>query len=344
MCFLPKKIVYFSLLLILPFLSHESAAQTFRYPLPELIGQWNATDTINVKKQIGVFRDISDFHLEVAGSTSHAERTVPGQLGETASYPASLNASISSRCIPYYASDWNVPSSPVILEDGNFSVKFPLLNVKKQEKFLSEGNGVVEVWLRLDAVGRYSPRSEVLRRASLSVTNATLVVEAEERIGDEAPLKNDHIKLPVLFSAGHINFAWGYKDRGIVVDADGNVFLYDNACRGPRYLTGTEVLTDDLMRASFTMTKHVKKIKPVVLRKMKSLVPAAAKGSLSRAYSGADRGFSGAEAYLYDRKSGTYTEIDLGGIGDYSIKNASPAAQTLRNWLSKLREEVEPRF
>ena len=73
------------------------------------------------------------------------------------------------------------------------------------------------------------------------------------------------------------------------------------------------------------------------LRAMYQLIPAAAKGRLSKKVSaGADRGASASVCYLFDPAAKRYHEVELDVVGDWTYRNLAPEAQKLTAWLAAL--------
>jgi len=352
-------ILFFLLILVV---NSAYAMETFRFPLPELYGRHKVPYNVHANRKIGVFRNLSTFRIELSGLSTPVEQSLPlspqpdrlpngkpapeKQLN-TALYPPSVRFILHPQCVAYYDQPSLEPSPITPLPNGNFHVEYYFIKENNiSMTFLSEGDGSFTISMNLfsSAPEYFNPiKVDRIQDAYVNIAEATLVIEAEERIGDERPRMSDPFRLPVVFSVGYTNCAWGYEDNGFLIDADGNVFLYDNECRGPRYRRGNEPLTDRLMQNSFTMTKFVKHIKPKEFQKMKQLIPAAAKGSISQRRKAYDAGSFGFKAYLYDRESGNYTSILISKKGDYETRNDAPASDVLLEWLSRLYKEVAAR-
>jgi hypothetical protein len=318
------------------------AMETFRFPLPEFQGQRKLPVDEFLKKKVGVFRNVSTVRIEINGSATYGEETNPKRQGETLPVKPGGYFTLNPACVPSYEALPFEPFSNVKLPDGHFQIIHYFIRGKSPSSFLVEGDGglTLTMHLRRSMIDWYPAKPERITEPSVTITEATLFVEAEKRIGDVKPRKIDPFRLPVVFSGGHINFAWGYQDNGFLIDADGNVFLYDNNCRGPRYLSGNEPLTDELMRDRFTMTKLVKRIDSKQFRNMKKLIAKAAEGKISGHRAAYDAGSSGFTAYIYDEQHGTYVRVNLGCTGDFETINDSPAANILKKWLIELRKEV----
>ncbi len=333
-----------TVILIMSLLGSEVvfAMQSFRFSLPEFQGTRKLPEDEFLNKKIGVFKNISTVRIEITGSTSYGEEANPNRLGETVPVQPGAYFLLKPMCVPSYEAGPFEPFSTIKLPDGDFQMNHYFIKGKKVSSFLVEGDGSFALSMHLTngMIDWYPAKAERIREPSVTIVEANLIVEAEEKAGDENPRKVDAFRLPVVFSGGHINFAWGYQDTGFLIDADGKVFLYDNKCRGPRYRSGDEPTTDELIRDSFTMTKFVKTIDPKQFTTMKKLVTKAAEGKISKRHTAYDAGSSSFTAYVYDKQNGTYTKVNLGSSGDFKTTNDSPAANTLKAWLQEVRRDV----
>jgi hypothetical protein len=136
----------------------------------------------------------------------------------------------------------------------------------------------------------------------------------------------------------YTNFAWGYQHSGIYVDREGVVYQFNVRVAGyPKLPHGPDRTESEMENKYGPDTKVLRTVSASELRAMYELIPAAAKGPLSKRVSaGADRGASVSACYLFDPGSNRYREVELEVVGDWTYRNLAPEARKLAAWLASL--------
>jgi hypothetical protein len=150
-------------------------------------------------------------------------------------------------------------------------------------------------------------------------------------------------KIPILFSYSYINYAWGYQNRGWLINNHGLAKAYrvldrnawhDPAASGPDsgYISANDLL------ANYNRAGHlILEFSHQMLYRRIPLIAQAARGELSEPTRTAyDRGQMKYSCYYWDPAKGMYKEVLLSLEGDLTQSNLSPAADTLLEWLKGL--------
>lgn len=141
----------------------------------------------------------------------------------------------------------------------------------------------------------------------------------------------------ILFDVFHINYAWGFSCSGYYVDGQGDVHYYD--CRAladsMRFYRGRE---GEILGRRYgmgdTITCHIGADQ---LACALGLVDeAATQPPLEGRQTGYDAGGTSYSAFLYDPKSGEWTEVPLATTGDVSHDPSTEASEQLVAWLKTL--------
>jgi hypothetical protein len=151
----------------------------------------------------------------------------------------------------------------------------------------------------------------------------------------------ESIEQEYLFEVRYVNFAWGPVYRGIVIDRQGNVYAYDLGDRAPKFQEPADgIYSKQVLDDKFSAgRKYLQTIDPDALAKMYAKIEPASRGKLSAPVSkGADMGMESYVAFLYDSGTGSYQEVVLYESGDWTRKNSSREANTLKDWLMEIFE------
>ena len=145
----------------------------------------------------------------------------------------------------------------------------------------------------------------------------------------------------VVLETYRIDLGWNYRLAGMYIDGDGGVWSYE--LRGtpwyPDRLKGGEISERDLL----TKHKNAQRIGTVDLEQlveMARLIPAAAKGRITRAHPELEGDGSRDVAYMLDKSKPTYKEIVLSGAGDLTATNSSGESRALVDYLREVEQAV----
>lgn len=155
----------------------------------------------------------------------------------------------------------------------------------------------------------------------------TLFALPNPATGQEAAVPLEPAKQQMLFRGEYSNYAWGYRHHGWYVDAKGGIYTFQYVKLGSRTKLKTVV------------PKRVGQVDPKTLNAKRSLIPLAAKSTLVRKHAAYDAGVSTLTAYLPDKETGKYREVELSVSGDVKGENPSTAAKELVRWLTSLKPE-----
>lgn len=150
-------------------------------------------------------------------------------------------------------------------------------------------------------------------------------------------------KQPILFSYSYVNYAWGYQNRGWLINNHGLAKAYNvrdrNAWHDPS-ASGPDsgyISANDLI-ANYNRAGHfILEFSHQMLYRRIPLIAQAARSELSEPTRTAyDRGQMKYSCYYWDPARGMYKEVLLSLEGDLTQTNLSPAADTLLEWLKGL--------
>lgn len=148
-----------------------------------------------------------------------------------------------------------------------------------------------------------------------------------------------------LFTCGYANFAWGNVAYGHVLDDQGRIWFYDlGATWDPRPAGGGLYLETGLRERFKNPVLQSRRVPPAQLAAMRRKAEATRGGRIEETHRADDSGGFGCEAYLWERAD-AYREVVLGGGGDLEIRNSSPEAGHLQEWLQmELGMGLRPRL
>ncbi|WP_157637764.1 hypothetical protein [Flexithrix dorotheae] len=146
----------------------------------------------------------------------------------------------------------------------------------------------------------------------------------------------------VLFQYSHVNHAWGYINKGWLIDHEGNVLKYnvDNNANWhfseKGFLSNTEMI-ENLSHAELTEIR----VSEEELQEMFSLIEEAKKGEISEAKNiGADMGAIVFSGYDFSADSNKYEQVFLSQSGDFERENKHKKAQKLVKWLKEINDQI----
>lgn len=140
----------------------------------------------------------------------------------------------------------------------------------------------------------------------------------------------------IFCDTSHINSAWGYQQRGVYVDPEGNVYSYGgDKVWSPKQ---PESPTEQELEEQYSQgRKPIGKVDAQELHEKYRLVEPASRGQLSKPIQhGADQGESVSRCYMFDAAAGRYREVELKVTGDVSYENLAPSARELTKWLESI--------
>jgi len=144
-----------------------------------------------------------------------------------------------------------------------------------------------------------------------------------------------------VFDVYEENHSWGNTLRGFVIEHDGGVRVYDHSdTRWTPEQNRSGRLGEADLAAKFHGTKIPLTLAADEVRAKALLLPAAARGKITRESQARDRGRFGYVGYIYDPARSSYRVVVIGADGDWLETNTSPAAQELLTWLKEVKDKV----
>jgi hypothetical protein len=146
----------------------------------------------------------------------------------------------------------------------------------------------------------------------------------------------------VVLETYSVNLGWNYQLRGMYIDGDGGVYVYE--LHGtPWYPERIKTINEMSERDLLTKHKNAQRIGTVdvpELVRMADLIPAAGRATITRAHPELEGAGTLDVAYTLDKRTHTYTEIILSGTGDLSATNGSGEARALDDYLKEVAGAV----
>lgn len=147
-----------------------------------------------------------------------------------------------------------------------------------------------------------------------------------------------------VFECYRVNFAWGFRMAGTMVDRSGDVYRYkvDDKDPRPAQPKDSEALLwpAAAMRARFSGLQPIRRVDSTQLAEKIRLIDKTVDGRLTRSDTGVrDAGLSTCHAYVFDAAREAYRDILLGSDGsvaDTRFASSAAEAQTLIEWLKSV--------
>jgi len=142
---------------------------------------------------------------------------------------------------------------------------------------------------------------------------------------------------PVWFQYRYVNFAWGYQELGWLIDADGNVRIFNlpGDFRVPD--SSGFVSREDLLHNLSLTDSTIHTVEKTDLEYYADLITAAAEGKIGESLNiAADAGSSVLSCYRFDEYADAYQYVFLAQSGDWEQFNLSAEAGILVDWLVDL--------
>jgi hypothetical protein len=139
---------------------------------------------------------------------------------------------------------------------------------------------------------------------------------------------------PLYFEYHYLNWAWGYQERGWLIDREGDVRYFESPDHF-RIPDSTGLVTLEDLEYNLGQTDSIiTTVDKDELEEYVSYIPGAAEGQIGEKRNiAADAGSSTLACYLYDEKTGGYRYVFLGESGDWEQFNLSDEAEILVDWL-----------
>jgi hypothetical protein len=139
---------------------------------------------------------------------------------------------------------------------------------------------------------------------------------------------------PVYFQYRYVNYAWGYQERGWLIDNQGKVRYFESP-EGFRLPDSTGLISWEDMKYNLALTDSViTTVGEEELNEYIAYIPAAAAGEIGPKNNiAADAGGSVLSCYLYDQEADAYRYVFLAMSGDWEQFNLSAEAGILVEWL-----------
>lgn len=149
-----------------------------------------------------------------------------------------------------------------------------------------------------------------------------------------------NFKQKILFGVQYTNWAWGYQNKGFLIDSMGYVRAFDLSktkqewknSDSSGYISKAEMETNLSYCDSVIYNLNVDSLSHYTGK-----IVAASKGTISKPVTQmADFGEIRYSAYIYDEKYGRYKEVLIKLYGDIMINNSSKEAEDIYGWLKRI--------
>jgi len=145
----------------------------------------------------------------------------------------------------------------------------------------------------------------------------------------------------IFFQYEYVNFAWGYQHVGWLIDANGNIYCYNNP-ENWHYDDSTGYISSRDMNCNISETDSICfKIDSNELDDKIGLIIDASKGDISEpVHEMYDAGSVVYCGYIYNTYDQKYKKILFKQLGDIRIENSSKASVDLYEWLDSINHLI----
>jgi hypothetical protein len=145
----------------------------------------------------------------------------------------------------------------------------------------------------------------------------------------------------VLFQYDYVNYAWGYKHSGFIIDNNGNVLTYNNP-------EGWNFPENDLELTGDEIEENLSKCNPTgltistdELRRYSSYIKNISQSEISAMKNvGADMGTAEYLCYQHSEATGIYKGYLIKMEGDFSCENLNVYSKKVSTWLKGISERI----
>lgn len=166
----------------------------------------------------------------------------------------------------------------------------------------------------------------------------SLLLSGCDKSTDEYELE---LNQKIYFQFEYMNYAWGYRHSGWLIDSAGDVYCYDKP-QNWTHFDSTGIMSAPEMETNLLATDSVCfQIDKSELNEKASLINPASKGVVSDpVHEMYDAGSAGFYAFIYDAKTEIYRRIVLKQTGDFRVDNSSDEAVDLYEWLLSVNRMI----
>lgn len=163
----------------------------------------------------------------------------------------------------------------------------------------------------------------------LALTLALSVVACSDDSGSVTTGQN------VYFEVSYTNFAWGKQFKGILIDKDGKIRLYDKPAKWNTANEKTELSVAQMEENIANTTLSEKTVSDAEMKENIARISTIVSGIFLKPINGgADRGTTSFFAYKYDASRSVYIPVLLGETGDLEMTSQDKASMEILAWLS----------
>jgi len=155
---------------------------------------------------------------------------------------------------------------------------------------------------------------------------------------------SNSINQKVLFQVEYLNYAWGYRHYGWLVDSDGNVCHF-NQPKHWNFCDSTKSISSDSLISNLSQTDSIYfKIGQDVLKSKSALIQSTALGEITKPEQLMfDAGITQYSCFTYNSEKKIYTKVLIKQIGDTQCENTSTSAVELYTWMQSINVQVFPK-
>jgi hypothetical protein len=144
-------------------------------------------------------------------------------------------------------------------------------------------------------------------------------------------------KQTILFQREYINYAWGYRQDGWIIDSSGNFRTFQMP-KVWNFVDSLGLISSDDMNENIQQTDSILfKIEKDTILKYFSKLKKASEGKMSEPHQEMfDAGVTYFSGYIYEPCSKKFKQVLLRQTGDIFIENKSKEADEIFNWMISL--------
>jgi len=147
----------------------------------------------------------------------------------------------------------------------------------------------------------------------------------------------------ILFEKHYVNWAWGYQNKGFLVDSLGFVNAFDLSKDSIKWnepdkdgYIGIVEMNENLSYCDSVICQ----IDADTLAHYTDKILAASKGKISEPVNQmADAGSITYSAFIFDEKTNQYKKILIKTWGDWSVDNSAPEAKEIYQWMMRIGQK-----
>ena len=145
----------------------------------------------------------------------------------------------------------------------------------------------------------------------------------------------------VYFEVSYTNLAWGKQFKGILIDKDGKIRIYDKPAKWNTASEKAELSVAQMDENIANTSLSDKTVSATELKENIAKINAIVPGNFSKPVNGgADRGTTSFFAYRFDASRSVYVPVLLGETGDLEISSLDKSSIEIAAWLNAILVKI----